>query len=469
MIESIKNQLWNLLKEKKVSLVMIYDDRGKILWHRGRKIKGNYIDDGEGFSKTFIKQTIGKDNVIKKENILVNISYGDLSKSAKELKIKSLIIMPINDRFFLYIDSGTKESFSETDFEVFKVLKKLLGDNIRYIEKSETDVRGITGNSKAMTRIKELVLKFSLEEDPVLLLGETGVGKTHMAELIHQYSGREGKFVVINTAAINENLFESEVFGHKKGSFTGAAADKPGLIDEANEGTLFFDDIAEVPVSFQAKLLRFIERRKYRVLGETTEKEADVRILAATNKDLQKAIEEKAFREDLYFRLNVLQIMIPPLRERKEDIEAAVRDSAKLLKGKEIGGQFWEVMNNYHWPGNYRELFTVLKRAGILLDSPITGIKIQAIIDDSLSEDTSIEGKHRIHQIEKELKSGKSFWKVVKEPFLNRDLNRFEVKSIISKVLLESGGKYVNALPVFNISQMEYRKFMKFLYKNNLR
>jgi transcriptional regulator with PAS, ATPase and Fis domain len=472
MVESIKNQLWDLLKEKKVSLVMIYDEDGTILWHRGRKIIGKSVDEGDGFPKTFIRQTLHTDRdkhgVIKRENILINISSGDLSKSAEELHVKSLLILPINKHFFLYIDSGTKESFSETDFEVFKVMGKLLGDNIRYITKSEADIGGITGSSEAISKVKELVLKFSLEEDPVLLLGETGVGKTHIAELIHVYSGRKGKFVGADTTTINENLFESEVFGYKKGAFTGATADKRGLIDEAKDGTLFFDEIAEVPVSFQAKLLRFIDRKKFRAVGETSEKQADVRIVAATNKDLQKAVEKKTFRDDLYFRLNVLEIKIPPLRERKQDIKAALMERGKFLKGKEIGEAFWDVMFNYNWPGNFRELFTVLKRAGILCDSPITGKKIQKIIDEILTEDTSVKSINKIDQIQAELKSGKSFWMVVKEPFLKRDLNRYEVKCIISKALLETNGKYVDTLPYFNIDHSEYKRFMKFLHKNRL-
>jgi transcriptional regulator with PAS, ATPase and Fis domain len=286
--------------------------------------------------------------------------------------------------------------------------------------------------------------------------------------LIHLYSGRKGKFVVADTTTINENLFESEVFGHKKGSFTGAAEDKQGLIDEARGGTLFFDEIAEVPVSFQAKLLRFIDIKKYRVVGEPCEKEADVRIVAATNKDLQKAVEKKTFRDDLYFRLNVLEIKIPPLRERKEDINAALFERRKFLKGKKIGEGFWEVMYNYDWPGNFRELFTVLKRAGILCDSPITGKKIQEIIDTNITEDTSVKSINRIDQVQAALKSGKNFWEVVKEPFLKRDLNRSEVKCIISKALLETGGKYVNTLPFFNIDPSEYKRFMKFLHKNKL-
>ncbi len=468
MIESIKNLLWGMLKEKKVSLVLIYDEKGRILWHRGRQIKGKSIHDGEGFSKTFTGKTIRRDNVLTEEDVLINLSAGDLTQSAEALHVKSLLIFPINSHFFLYIDSGTKSSFTETDYEVFKMMGRLLGESIREIRENESNTRGITGTGEAISKIRERVLKFSLEEDPVLLLGETGVGKTHIAGLIHRYSGRRGKFVVTNTATINENLFESEVFGHKRGAFTGAAADRRGLVDEAKGGTLFFDEIAEVPFSFQAKLLRFIEKKKYRVLGETAERDADVRVVAATNKDLRGAIEEKEFREDLFFRLNVLGITIPPLRMRKEDIKDALEEKRHLLKGKETGNGFLDVLTGYHWPGNFREFFTVLKRAGILCDSPITGKKIRGIIDGAVTENASPAARNNIDRVRAELSTGKSFWRVVKEPYLNRDLNRFEAKCVISKVLLESGGRYVDALPYFNIDNSEYRRFMKFIHKNRL-
>lgn len=477
MVEIIKNQLWDLLKEKKVSLVMIYDEAGKILWHRGRHVVGKTIEEGEGFPKSYINQTIGHEgnsthsqdeSFLRQENIVFNVSSGDLSRSAEKLHLKSLVILPIDKRFFLYIDSGTRESFSRTDYEVFKIIGRLLSENIRHISKREADIRGITGSSAAISGVKDLVLKFSLEEDPVLLLGDTGVGKTHIAELIHLYSGRKGRFVVADTTTINENLFESEVFGHKKGSFTGAESDKPGLIDEAEGGTLFFDEIAEVPVSFQAKLLRFIDKKKYRALGETIEKEADVRIVAATNKDLQKAIEDKEFRDDLYFRLSVLEIKIPPLKDRLEDIKDVLNEQWKLLKGKEPGEGFWRVMLDYDWPGNFRELFTVIKRTGILCESPVTGEQIRKIIGGAMAEDNSIKSLNRIDVILAGLKKGKSFWEMVKTPYLNRDLNRSEVRTIISRVLLEAGGKYVDTLPYFNLEPSEYKRFMKFLNKNKL-
>ena len=471
MIESLKTKLWNLLKEKAVSLAMLYNKKGEILWHRGRHIKGKTVYTGDGFSKSYIKKSLEDNAAIEKENVTISSSDINLPKSAYLLNVKALIIQPVGDMFFLYIDSGTKKSFKETDREVFKVIGELLGVMIDRIRKSQAGTGGITGRSHEIDNIRELVLKYSLEEEPILLLGETGVGKSHIARLIHQYSGREGEFITVNTPGIPDNLFESEIFGHKKGAFTDARSDKKGFVDEAIGGTLFFDEISEVPVSFQAKFLRFIETKKYSVLGDPVEKEANVRIIAATNKDLSEAITKGEFREDLYYRLHVLEINIPPLRERKEDLKALVMENQSYLKGKEIGYGFWEGIFNYNWPGNVRELITVLIRAGILLDSPITGKDIRDIIDYGRGKKpvaVSSRGD-KIEQIFKKIEAGNDFWEVVRKPFLNHDLNRDEVKGIIADVLEKRAGKYKNILEPLNIKADDYKKFLNFINDNDLK
>jgi transcriptional regulator with PAS, ATPase and Fis domain len=301
----------------------------------------------------------------------------------------------------------------------------------------------------------------------VLLRGETGVGKTHIAELIHKYSGRIGKFVVVDTPTIIESLFESEIFGHKKGAFTGAVSDRKGLAAEADEGTLFFDEISEVPVSFQAKLLRFIDTKRYRVLGDPSEKTADVRIVAATNKDLTAAIEEKEFREDLYYRLNVLEIMIPPLRERKEDIKTAIMEKQGFLKGKKTGNGFWEAFYSHDWPGNYRELFSVLKRAGILCASPIKGEDIRAIIQEKRSDNVTRKND-KMAQIQKELDGGKSFWDAVWKKFISRDLNREEVKELLQDGFVKNKFKLKTLSKELNIANDDFKKFIAILHKYDI-
>ena len=345
MFESIKTQLWDILKKKQVSLVMIFAKNGDILWHKGREIQGKSIHLGTGFSKSATRKSIARGDMIEQDNVGIAMFGDQLSESAVNLSVKSLIIIPIKNRFFLYLDSGTKESFTGVDLEVFRVMGQLLERIIERVIQEEEEGDGITGASTEIKKIREMVVKYALEEEPVLLRGETGVGKSHIAELIHRYSGRKGKFVVAEITSINENLFESTMFGHKRGSFTDAKTDKGGLVQEANGGTLFIDEISEIPISFQAKLLRFIDKKKYRVMGECEEREADVRIVAASNRDLQKAIDDKEFREDLYYRLQVLEIEIPPLRSRKEDIKTFITKNCRFLKGKEIEKSFWKVFS----------------------------------------------------------------------------------------------------------------------------
>ncbi|MCP5049336.1 MAG: sigma-54-dependent Fis family transcriptional regulator [bacterium] len=468
MIEVIKNKIWNLLAEKEVSLAMLYSKDGEILWHKGREIMGKTIAEGEGFPKSYINRTLKQNKLVEDENVLISSNLYGLPESASILKVKCLLIQPVSDNFYLYIDSGTKDCFTTSTREFFKFMGEFLGETIEHIQNTGMAAGGISGTSAGIQKIRELLLKYSLEEEPVLLLGETGSGKNHIAELIHKFSGRKGQFITINTPAIPESLFESAIFGHKKGAFTDAASDRIGFAEAAAGGTLFFDEISEVPLSFQAKLLRFIETKKYVVLGETSEKEADVRILAATNKDLQQAIAEKEFRQDLYFRLQVLEIEIPPLRERKEDIKALVTEMRHYLKEKETGSGFWEAVRLYDWPGNTRELITVLTRAGILLDSPITGDDIRDIINRGRFKKSPDQRVDKVDQIYSRIKEGKSFWEEVKKPFLNRDLNREEVKEIIRTGLTQTGGTYKNLLRVFNLEPGEYKKFMKFLNGNRL-
>src|SRR6202043_1183787 len=199
--------------------------------------------------------------------------------------------------------------------------------------------------------------------------GESGVGKDLIARVIHERSSRaSGPFVKINSTAIPENLLESELFGYEKGAFTGAVASKPGKFELADKGTLFLDEIGDVPPATQVKLLRVLQEREFERLGGTRTVKVDVRLIAATNKDLREALEQGTFREDLYYRLNVVPIDIAPLRERKQDIPDLVNlfvsrftgESGKPVEG--ITPEAMRILANYHWPGNVRELQNIVER-----------------------------------------------------------------------------------------------------------
>jgi DNA-binding NtrC family response regulator len=229
----------------------------------------------------------------------------------------------------------------------------------------------IIGSSPAMQDIFATIMRVAPTRATVLLAGESGVGKDMIARAIHQHSPRKDRpFVKINCTAIPENLMESELFGYEKGAFTGADISKPGKFEQANTGTVMLDEIGDVPASVQVKLLRILQEREFERLGSNRTQQTDVRVIAATNVDLRAALEQGTFREDLYYRLNVVPMNIPPLRERKDDIPYLVEHFAKKFNG-EISEGALERLMSYHWPGNVRELENVIERSILLAKGPM--------------------------------------------------------------------------------------------------
>ena len=253
--------------------------------------------------------------------------------------------------------------------------EKLIDTISRALNKLSTlDVEIISG-SPEMDKVKKLILKIAKSNSTVLVRGESGTGKELIARSIHTNSPRSGQiFQAVNCAAINENLLESELFGHQKGSFTGAVSEKKGLFEIADGGTLFLDEIGELDISLQAKLLRALQEKQIRRVGGTKEIEIDVRVVAATNRDLLKMSQDGTFREDLYYRLNVLSIEIPPLRERGEDVSLLMdyffkkhtRDTDRKIKIKK---EAEKVIKNYNYPGNVRQLESAIERAILLCEN----------------------------------------------------------------------------------------------------
>ncbi len=247
--------------------------------------------------------------------------------------------------------------------------KLYLEDEIR----GEMDSEGLVGQSSALRHVLQLVDTVAPSDSTVLLMGETGTGKELIARAIHERSRRkERTFVKLNCAAIPTGLLESELFGHEKGAFTGAISQKIGRLDLADKGTLFLDEVGDIPLELQPKLLRALQEREFERLGSTRTKKVDVRLVAATNRDLEKMIADHQFRSDLYYRLNVFPIQIPPLRERPEDIPLLVRYfTEKYARRMEkqiesIPSGTMKKLTRWHWPGNIRELENLIERAVIL-------------------------------------------------------------------------------------------------------
>ncbi|MCY0108361.1 sigma-54 dependent transcriptional regulator [Pseudomonas monsensis] len=270
----------------------------------------------------------------------------------------------------------------ELDITVSKALqfRDILKDNQRM--RAELDehqqIDSLIGDSPSFRRVLQAVESLRESAATVLLSGESGTGKEMVARAIHKHGNRADKpFVAVNCAAIPEGLLESEMFGHRKGAFTGAVADRIGRFQQADKGTLFLDEIGEMPLALQAKILRALQERVIEPVGDTKERKVDVRVIAATNKDLLAAVANKEFREDLYYRLNVFPIPLPALRERVEDIAPLARHFAHTLgaeAGKRISGfsaPALQAMTRYSWPGNIRELQNCVERATIVASANI--------------------------------------------------------------------------------------------------
>jgi DNA-binding NtrC family response regulator len=232
----------------------------------------------------------------------------------------------------------------------------------------------IVGRSQAIEEVRRFVQRAAPSHETVAVYGETGTGKEVVARHLHVESRRaEQPFVAVNAACVQRELFESELFGHKKGSFTGAANNRDGLFVEAKGGTLFIDEVAELPLDCQAKLLRALETRRIRPVGASREEEVDVRIVAATNRDLWSEVRAGMFREDLFFRLQVLPILLPPLRERTEDVQPLAQHLLQRIGASNLSldEQALAAMCGYRWPGNVRELLNVLRRCVLFADGPV--------------------------------------------------------------------------------------------------
>ena len=294
--------------------------------------------------------------------VIILTGYGTIESAIKALKLGSY------DYLQKPIDLERLKALIDRIIEKKKIEKENILIKRRLKERYKYDQ--LVGTSLKMQEIYEIIDKIGPRSPTVLIQGESGTGKELVARVIHQKSDRKDKpFIAVNCGAIVAGLLESELFGHVKGAFTGAIADKIGLFKAADGGTIFLDEVAEIAPSLQVKLLRVLQEKKIRPVGDTRELEIDVRVIAATNRDPEEAIKSGALRKDLFYRLNVVSIRMPPLRERKEDIpllinyflnKYEVRSKNRVIS---ISPEAMDVMLNYHWPGNVRELQNVIERA----------------------------------------------------------------------------------------------------------
>jgi transcriptional regulator with GAF, ATPase, and Fis domain len=311
------------------------------------------------------------------------------------------------------------------------------------------------GKSEAMQTLREKVKAAARVMGSVLVTGESGTGKELVARAIHEYSDRSGnRFVAVDCGALPDELIESELFGHRRGAFTSAVADKAGLFEEANGGTLFLDEIANTSRRFQAKLLRVLQDRQLRRLGDVTMRKLDLRVIAATNCDLMTMVRRGEFREDLYYRLNVFPIQVPPLRRRMEDVPLLVEH---LLRGrrKTMSGAALQKLMAYSFPGNIRELENIVETAVCVSLGPAIG-----------PDDIALPQERFETWTPDELIAG-DFWESVARPYSERMITKNQVEHVIRKGLERTRGSYKKMLPLFRMPESDYKRFMDFLRRHN--
>ena len=365
---------------------------------------------------------------------------------------------------------------------------------LQHIRGSVVDAPVLLGESSQMVALRSEIAAAARTDAKVLILGETGVGKEVVARLIHEQSSRRGRaFIAVNCSGIPETLLESELFGHTRGSFTGAYRDKRGLVQQADRGTLFLDELGEMSLRMQAVLLRFTETGEVQQVGaDTPSGRTNVRLITATNRDLRQRIADGKFRDDLYYRLNVVQIQIPALRARGTDIlllfnhylECAAATHG--LRVPVLATDAAQALAAYAWPGNVRELRNITERL-VLQDRPepltaddlpreVLGVRTVAAPAASMvrvkagataiTSPATVNGGSAIaDRLIERMRLGEDFWTVVRQAFKARELTRADLMAIVDRGLRETRGSYRALLALFHLPATDYKRFHAFLYQ----
>ena len=337
----------------------------------------------------------------------------------------------------------------------------------------------LVGRSPAMLALQEEIRRVAQSDAKILITGESGVGKELVAMSIHAQSPRADlPFVTVNCAGLPETLLESELFGHVKGSFTGAYRDKPGMLEKADEGSIFLDEIGEMSLRMQGMLLRFLETGELQKVGaDRVGRRIDVRVIAATNRSLPEMVAQGLFREDLYYRVNVINIHVPPLRERREDIPLLVDHFFENM-GRGNGTrpvvtpEAYVALSEYPWPGNVRELANVIERmlvAGTGAEIGADDVPIEIRTQRSISLRPKRERRRTVADdlLKRMLVNKESFWAAVYPLYMQREITRGNLRELISKGLEEAKGNYKIVTKLFNMEPGDYKRFLNFLRKHD--
>lgn len=522
LLERVMDLVLEAIRVERGLILLVDEVSGELEVKAARNISKATLDDATAISKTVLEEVMhgGKplisvnardDLRLRDRHSIVDFGIGMVL--CIPLKVKEKIVgavyidnpvatLPFNEEEVNFLLSFT--NLFAIAIENSRLYEKLSLENI-YLRQ---EVRGkyayenIVGRSPKMTDLFRRLDNVVNSSANVLISGDSGTGKELIARAIH-YNGarKEKRFIAIDCGAIPENLIESELFGYKRGAFTGAIFDKKGLFEEADGGTIFLDEITNTSRALQAKLLRVIQEREIRRVGDSQDRKVDVRIIAATNRDLKHMVQNGDFREDLFYRLNVLALQVPPLRDHKEDIPLLVNHLLKQLEEQNptmrhtIDHDALQLLMEYPFPGNVRELENLVESAFYMAQqveiqvvdfppeisqlegkpgapevaSPIHAVEdsLRPILAPSISEQSS-EEKGQAMVLFRQMKQEKvSFWKVVKEPFMKREISKELVREVVKLGLEESKGRYKDLLEPFHLQVTEYTVFMNFLKKHS--
>ena len=331
-----------------------------------------------------------------------------------------------------------------------------------------------------MRELEQETLLAARSDAKVLITGESGVGKELIAHMIHSQSTlRAVPLVTINCAGIPETLLETELFGHTRGSFTDAYRDKPGRLKTADKGTIFMDEIGEMTPRMQSLLLRFLETGEIQPVGAFAPvARVDVRVICATNRNLEERVNENAFRGDLYYRLNVIHLMVPPLRERVEDISVLLNHFRDVYCTRyqrqhlRFAPESLRRLEEYTWPGNVRELKNIVERMVVRSRSDLLKLgdlpsEVRYGAKNKPAGDTHPASAKADMLLDRMLSNGESFWAAVYQPFIERDVTRDDIRLLVQAGLERSRGNYRVLVDLFNMSTRDYRRFLNFLRKHS--
>jgi transcriptional regulator with GAF, ATPase, and Fis domain len=338
----------------------------------------------------------------------------------------------------------------------------------------------LTGRSAEVVALEQEIDRVARSDAKVLITGESGVGKEIVARAIHSRGPRSGHvFAPVNCAGLPETLLESELFGHVKGSFTGAYRDKPGKLETAHLGTIFLDEVGEMTLRMQGLLLRFLETGELQKVGaDGSGRIVNVRVIAATNRDLRDMIKQGTFREDLFYRLNVIHIVVPPLRDRREDIPVLANQflSHFTTAGRSsitgISSDAMKALIEYSWPGNVRELENVIERLVVTVSGPT--IEAEHLSSEIRAYDAVMLRPKRERRrtvaddlYKRMLEQHESFWTAVYPLFMDREITRANLREVVRRGLEEARGNYKIVARLFNMEARDYKRFLNFLRKHD--